>query len=135
MVQATWHVALDFSGKHIRNWKAVINYYIDDRYLVRERIPIDLAVLCNIMERLFGLAIMAEECRSHLHGVALPQSWILALWKDFVTFKERALAPLYVLAQWTETLLKDVYTGRYLRDTIRDFDRPSEFGSRIVSVM
>jgi hypothetical protein len=87
------------------------------------------------MERLFGLAIMTEKCRSNLHGVLLPQSWILALWKDFVTFKERALAPLHVLAQWTETLLKDVYTGEYLRDTIRDFDRPSELGSCIISVI
>jgi hypothetical protein len=87
------------------------------------------------MERLFGLAIMAEKCKSYLHGVLLPQSWILALWKDFVTFKERALAPLYVLAQWTETLLKDIYTGKYLRDTIRDFDRPSEFDSYTVSAI
>jgi hypothetical protein len=83
------------------------------------------------MERLFGLAIMTEKCRSYLHGILLPQSWILALWKDFVTFKERDQAPLYVLAQCTETLLKDVYTGKYLRDTIRDFDRPSELGSPI----
>jgi hypothetical protein len=127
-------VASDFLGKHIRSWKAGIGDPIDDRHLVRERIPIDLAVLCNIMERLFGLAIMTEKCGNYLHGVLLPQSWILALWKDFVIFKERALAPLYVLAQWTETLLKDVYTGKYLRATIRDFDRPSEFGSCIVSI-
>jgi hypothetical protein len=127
-------VASDFLGKHIRNWKACIDDSVDDRHLVRERIPIDLAVLCNIMERLFGLAIMTEKCKSYLHNVLLPQTWILALWKDFVTFKERALAPLYVLAQWTETLLRDVYTGKYLRDTIRGFDRPSEFGSCIVSI-
>jgi hypothetical protein len=87
------------------------------------------------MERLFGLVIMAEKWKSHFHGVLLPQSWILALWKDFVTFKERTLAPLYVLAQWTETLLKDVYSGKYLRDTIRDFDRPSESGSCIISTI
>ena len=87
------------------------------------------------MERLFGLAIMAEKCDSYLHGVLLPQSWISALWKDFVTFKKRTLAPLYVLAQWTEALLKDVYTGKYLTDTIRDFDRPSEHGSCIVSAI
>lgn len=87
------------------------------------------------MERLFGLAIMTEKAGSYLHGVLLPQSWILAVWKDFVAFKERARAPLYVLAQWTETLLKDVYTGKYLRDTIREIDRPSELGSFIKSVI
>lgn len=126
----------DFLGKHIGNGKAgKVNNSTNDRYLVRERIPIDLAVLCGIMERLFGLAILTGKCRGYLHGVLLPQSWILVLWKDFVTFKERALAPLYVLAQWTETLLKDVYTGKYLRDTIRGFDRPSEFASRVVNVI
>ena len=96
--------------------------------MVRERIPIDLAVLCNTMERLFGLAIMTEKCRSNLHGVLLPQSWILALWKDFVTFKDKALAPLWVLANSTENLLKDVYTGEYPRHTINDFESVGELG-------
>jgi len=72
------------------------------------------------VERLFGLAILTvtDGHRENLHGVLLPRSWILALWKDFVTFKDRALAPLWDLAQSTESLLKDVYTGEYLRDTI-----------------
>jgi len=71
------------------------------------------------MERLFGLAIMTETARSggSLHGVLLPRSWILALWKDFITFRERTLAPLWVLAQTTETLLRDIYTGEYLSHT------------------
>jgi hypothetical protein len=101
-----------------------------DRYLVRERLPIDLAVLCNIVERLFGLAVMtvADKYRGNLHGVLLPRSWILTLWKDFVNFKDRALAPLWVLAQSTENLLKDVYTGEYLRYTMRDFELVGEFG-------
>ena len=79
------------------------------------------------MERLFGLAVMTERYRGNLHGVLLPRSWILALWRDFVTFKDRALAPLGVLAQSTESLLKDVYTGEYLRRTIRDFESGGEF--------
>jgi len=80
----------------------------------------DLAVLCGIVERLFGLAVMTVTARSrgNLQGVLLPRSWILALWKDFVTFKDRELVPLWVLAQSTEILLKDVYTGEYLRDTM-----------------
>ena len=52
-----------------------------------------------------------------LHGVLLPRSWVLALWKDFITFRERTLAPLWVLAQTTENLLRDVYTGEYLSHT------------------
>jgi hypothetical protein len=82
------------------------------------------------MERLFGLAIMTEKysLSGNLHGVLLPRSWVLALWKDFITFKERTLAPLFVLAQWTETLLKDIYTGVYLKHTMmKDFGNISEF--------
>jgi hypothetical protein len=86
---------------------ATINNSINGRYLVRERIPIDLAVLCNIVERLFGLVIMTEKYRGNLHGVILPRSWVLTLWKDFFTFKERTLAPLWVLRQCTETILEN----------------------------
>jgi hypothetical protein len=70
------------------------------------------------VERLFGLAILTDRYRKTLHGVLLPRSWILALWKDFVTFKDRALAPLLDLVHSTESLMKDVHTGEYLRDTI-----------------
>jgi hypothetical protein len=110
--------------------KATIGDSNYNRYLVRERLPVDLAVLCSIVERLFGLAIMTvtNRYRGNLHGVLLPRSWILALWKDFATFKDRALAPLWVLAQSTESLLKDVYTGEYLRHTIKDFEFVGEFG-------
>jgi hypothetical protein len=107
--------------------KAIIGDSNYNRYLVRERLPIDLAVLCSIVERLFGLAVMTvtDRNRGNLHGVLLPRSWVLALWKDFVTFKDREQAPLWVLAQSTESLLNDVYTGDYLRHTIIDHD--SEF--------
>ena len=77
------------------------------------------------MERLFGLAIMTASYRGSLHGVLLPRSWILALWKDFITFRDRMLAPLWVLAQATENLLRDIYTGEYLAHTINLF---GEFG-------
>ncbi len=104
-----------------------INYPNYDRYLVRERLPIDLAVLCNIVERLIGLAVMTERYRGNFHGILLPRSWVLALWKDYINFKDRALAPLWVLAQSTENLLKDIYTGEYLRHTMRDFESTGKF--------
>jgi hypothetical protein len=110
--------------------KATIGDSNYDRDLVRERLPIDLAVLCSIVERLFGLAVMTvtDRNRGSLHGVLLPRTWILALWKDFVTFKDGALAPLQDLAQSTESLMKDVFTGEYLRHTINDFEFVGEFG-------
>jgi hypothetical protein len=72
------------------------------------------------VERLFGLAIMTARQKESLHGVLLPRSWILGPWNDFVTFKDGRLAPLWVLAQTSERLLKDIYTGDYLRHTIED---------------
>ncbi|KAI9455099.1 hypothetical protein BJY52DRAFT_1417616 [Lactarius psammicola] len=91
-------------------------------YMVQIRLPVDPAVLCTIVERLFGLAIMTARYRGHgsLHGVLLPRTWILALWEDFFRFKDRRLAPLWHLAQATEKLLKDIYTGEYQRHAIMD---------------
>jgi hypothetical protein len=131
MVLATWRKASGSSGKTqlIRSRRGATKNVTDDRFLVLERIPIDLAVLCNILERLYGLAIMTARSKGKLHGVLLPRTWVLALWKDFITFKERALAPLWDLAQATEILLKGIYTGEYLRHTMIDPDNFSEFGS------
>ncbi|KAH9075544.1 hypothetical protein EDB83DRAFT_2515178 [Lactarius deliciosus] len=94
------------------------------RYLVQERLPVDLAVLCTIVERLFGLAIMTASHRSlgSLHGVLLPRTWILSLWGDFVRFKNKSLAPLELLVQATGKLLGDIYTGEYQRHAIMDPD-------------
>jgi hypothetical protein len=106
---------------------------IDDRFLVRERIPIDPAVLCDIVERLFGLAIMIGKYSVGLHGVLLPRSWVLALWQDFTDFKDREQAPFWVLAQETERLLRGIYSGDYLSDTIDfgEFDQyPADVAER-----
>ncbi|KAI0247856.1 hypothetical protein BJV78DRAFT_1285222 [Lactifluus subvellereus] len=77
--------------------------------LVRERIPVDLA---EAAWRPFA------------------RSWILALWKDFITFKDRQLAPLSTLAQTTENLLKDIYTGEYLKHTMKDPKTPGRRDSK-----
>ncbi|KAH9172875.1 hypothetical protein EDB89DRAFT_2229121 [Lactarius sanguifluus] len=91
-------------------------------YMVRIRLPVDPAVLCTIVERLFGLAIMTARHRElgSLHGLLLPRTWILTLWEDFFKFKDKSLAPLWHLAQATEKLLKDIYTGEYQRHAIID---------------
>jgi hypothetical protein len=97
--------------------------------MVQIRLPVDLAVLCTIVERLFGLAIMTARYRGlgSLHGVLLPRTWISALWEDFFRFKDRRLAPLGYLAQTTEKLLKDIFTGEYQRHAILDPRNRSEF--------
>ncbi|KAH8984682.1 hypothetical protein EDB92DRAFT_2117025 [Lactarius akahatsu] len=94
------------------------------RYLVQERLPVDLAVLCTIVERLFGLAIMTARHRDlgSLHDVLLPRTWILSLWGDFLRFKNKSLAPLEHLVQATGKLLGDIYTGEYQRHAIMNLD-------------
>ena len=97
--------------------------------MVQVRLPVDLAVLCSIVERLFGLAIMTARYRAlgSLHGVLLPRTWISTLWEDFFKFKDKTPAPLWYLAQETEKLLKDIYTGEYQRRAILDPRDRSEF--------
>ncbi|KAH9172882.1 hypothetical protein EDB89DRAFT_1885655 [Lactarius sanguifluus] len=94
------------------------------RYLVQERLPVDLAVLCTIVERLFGLAIMTAKHRGlgGLDGVLLPRTWILSLWGDFLRFKNKSLVPLEHLVQGAGKLLGDIYTGEYQRHAIMDSD-------------
>jgi len=117
-------------GSSIRSPDTSISDVDNSRYLVvRERLPVDLAVLCTIVERLFGLAIMTTRHRrlGSLHGVLLPRAWILALLEDFFKFKDRRLAPLGNLVLATNTLLKDIYTGEYQRVSIRESWNRSEF--------
>ncbi|KAI9436975.1 hypothetical protein H4582DRAFT_1816019 [Lactarius indigo] len=94
------------------------------RYLVQERLPVDLAVVCTIVERLFGLAVMTARLRKlgSLHGVLLPRTWVLALWRDFIRFTNKDLAPLEHLVRAAGKLLRDIYTGEYQRHAIMDPD-------------
>jgi len=111
-------------GSSIRSPGTSISDVDNSRYLVQERLPVDLAVLCTIVERLFGLAVMTTRHRGlgSLHGVLLPRTWILALWEDFFRFKEKTLAPLKHLVQAAGKLLEDIYTGEYQRHAIMDSD-------------
>ncbi|KAH9017014.1 hypothetical protein EDB85DRAFT_2295003 [Lactarius pseudohatsudake] len=92
-------------------------------YIVQERLPVDLAVLCTIVERLFGLSILTTRHRrlGSLHGVLLPRTWIMASWEDFSRFKDKRLpVPLRHLFQAARKLLEDIYTGEYQRHAIMD---------------
>jgi hypothetical protein len=97
--------------------------------MVQIRLPVDLAVLCTIVERLFGLAIMTARYRAlgSLHGVLLPRTWTSALWEDFFKFKDRRLPFLWYLAQTTQKLLMDIYTGEYQKHAILDPRNRSKF--------
>jgi hypothetical protein len=131
MVLETWNEVLSFLGaSRPSDPRYCISDVVPIRYLVQERLPVDLAVLCTIVERLFGLAIMVARTRrlGSLHGVLLPRTWILALWEDFLGYKNKRMAPLLYLAQATDKLLKDIYTGEYQRDSIRESGDHRKFG-------
>ena len=97
--------------------------------MVQIRLPVDLAVLCTIVDRLCGLTIMTTRYRGlhSLHGVLLPRTWIPALWEDFFKFKDRMLPRLRDLFQTTEKLLKDIYSGEYQKHATIDPRNRGEF--------
>ena len=130
MVLETWNEVSSFLGAARPSESQLsITDVVYNRYLVQKRLPVDLAVLCTIVERLFGLAIMTTRHKGlgSLHGVLLPRTWILALWEDFVRYQDRRLYSLKHLAHATENLLRDIYTGNYQRDSIREPRERSEF--------
>jgi hypothetical protein len=77
------------------------------RYIVQNEIPVDLGVLCKFFERLCGLLIlsMTDAYKHSLHGVTMPRSWIVELWKDFDRFKGTDTRSYWLLPGIVEKLL------------------------------
>ena len=131
MALETWNKVSSFLGTaRPSDSRYFLSNLVPNRYMVQKRLPVDLAVLSTIVEKLFGLAIMVARIRrlGSLHGVLLPRTWILSLWEDFLRYKAKRMAPLLYLAQTTAKLLKDIYTGAYQRDSIRESGDRSELG-------
>jgi hypothetical protein len=74
---------------------------------VEKEIPIDIGTLCKFFERLCGLLIlsMTDAHKHSVHGVTLPRSWIIELWKDFDRFKGTDTQLYWLLPGIIEKLL------------------------------
>jgi hypothetical protein len=55
------------------------------REVIYDKLPIDTAVLCNVIEHICGILIVLHKYRTRgtLHNVVLPRRWLLVLLKDF----------------------------------------------------
>ncbi|THH16781.1 hypothetical protein EW146_g3907 [Bondarzewia mesenterica] len=59
-------------------------------YIVGRRFPIHIGVICQLLDRLCGLFVLAHNFRgTSLHGVTLPRAWLIDLWKDLDAFKNQ----------------------------------------------
>jgi hypothetical protein len=74
---------------------------------VQNEIPVDLGTLCKFFERLCGLLVLSrtDARKRNLHGVTLPRSWIIELWKDFNRFRGTNTQSYQLLPGIVETLL------------------------------
>jgi hypothetical protein len=55
------------------------------RAVIYDKLPIETAVLCDVLEKVCGLMIVlhGDRTRGTLHNTVLPRSWFLILLKDF----------------------------------------------------
>ncbi|KAI0762352.1 hypothetical protein C8Q74DRAFT_1336826 [Fomes fomentarius] len=85
------------------------------KFVIEQNVPIDITVLCDIVDHLCGCLILATRGRNRsavtLNNVTLPKSWILRLAPHFhaLPFKDFNLSFLY-LRNMGE-LLERIYSG------------------------
>jgi hypothetical protein len=85
------------------------------RHILNHKIPVELTVLCRILELVSGSYIMASaynRTRS-LHGITLPRSWILENVRTFNRVKNKYLNSRmhWYMATPFKDLLERVYSG------------------------
>lgn len=85
------------------------------RHVLVGKIPVEITVLCRLLELVAGSFIMASayKCRGSLHGVTLPRSWILENVQKLYRVKNKHANAGVVssfLAPFRETLER-IYSG------------------------
>ena len=108
--------------------------------ILRSGLPIDLNVLCDVIERLTGLFIMAHSMADEvgsrgLHEVALPRSWFISLILPDTDPKKDASD----LRNFVSTIIKfmqqiDAQTLRYPTATTTPKERFVVGGSRATNL-
>lgn len=90
--------------------------------MLEKQVPIDISLLCDIMDHLCGSMILAIRIQSQegsLHDVTLPKSWLVRLLPKLENLrsKDRQLSRLY--KNNMGDLLEQIYSG----------DRACQYGS------
>ncbi|TFY66231.1 hypothetical protein EVG20_g4858 [Dentipellis fragilis] len=82
------------------------------QYVVQHRVPINLGLLCRMVQRLCTLFSMAYnyQQRRSMHNVILPRSWVLELWQDFNNVKEKPCRSFKMLVDPIRELMLQLHT-------------------------
>lgn len=87
------------------------------KHILDNQHPIDLGILCDILDVLCGALIFAQRRRSgSLHELLLPRSWILRVSDRLNDIRHDDMQSLYV--EYTSNLLQDVYSGPVSQDAL-----------------
>ena len=85
------------------------------RHIIDKKIPVELTVLCRLLENVTGSFIMARafNTKGSFHGVTLPRSWILENVQKLhrVQNKVTNLRVVWVVVTLFQDLLERVYNG------------------------
>lgn len=88
-----------------------------DRHIVEKEIPIELSLLCELLDTLCGMLLLARRRRRgfSVHSLSLPQSWLTRLEGQFRGTYPGDTSLLWLYLQPMGTLLEQVYTGAGMR--------------------
>jgi len=85
------------------------------RHIISKKIPIEITVLCRLLELIVGSYIMASALKTtrSLHGVTLPRSWILENIQKLyrIQNKDVRLDAAWGMMNLFQDLLERVYSG------------------------
>ncbi|KAI0317333.1 hypothetical protein OF83DRAFT_1172069 [Amylostereum chailletii] len=83
------------------------------RVIVQKRVPVDFGPLCDLVDRLCGLFILAHSHKTQgtLHNIILPESWIMKCWDSFAHFASHNSATVDHLVKPLRSLIEGVFTG------------------------
>ncbi|KAI0656836.1 hypothetical protein C8Q70DRAFT_1046658 [Cubamyces menziesii] len=108
-------------------------------HVVQRRLPIDITVLCDLMDNLCGCLVAAMRFRTgaKLHDVTLPKSWILRIVRDDRILRNQSVDLWKDYHRCFATLLQQVCTGRgasYLLLANRTLEDPGNNVTRNILV-
>lgn len=94
---------------HIRLLIETLEY----RHVVDRKIPIDVRVLCNFVDKLCGSIVVANSLdrNSTLHGVALPRSWFFNTVHHLARLGHQNLRLAWLYLQPLTSLLQRICSG------------------------
>ncbi|KZT08921.1 uncharacterized protein LAESUDRAFT_675409 [Laetiporus sulphureus 93-53] len=94
------------------NWASLVHGILFVNHIIKNRVPIDIGVLCNLLDSLCGFLIVSKRLRGQtaLHDITLPLSWLLRILPNIQRLHKRTTKISLYIAPMQE-LLKQMYTG------------------------